>query len=352
MNRDIIGILHEVLNIVKKFKMAAVSKQEYLKRYLSNADSGEKKKRKKKVKVGVKTGKSLIIDDDVNLRDIKVRQDSETGENLLDLADETPLIFNETGTTVLSKDLESIKKKEDEKKAMWAPVKTFQDEIPAEKRDQNAKDLSPRRSRVRHDSSSPERNSIKEKLGHSEDLSPRLRTRHDSASDQSPPRRTRHDSSSDQSPPRNKPTATQQRKTRHDSVDLSPPRRGNKRLTSPDQSPPRRHRHDSSSDQYPPRIARPSANRPKPTRHDSPDLSLPRKTRGSPPDQSPPRRQSAKRAFKGENDNDQSPPRKQKSSGNVCSLLTLLLLFRYYNNEHNFTCLFQNVKQDYIRLQN
>jgi hypothetical protein len=44
---------------------------------MSNEDSGEKKKRKKKVKVGIKTGKSLIIDDDVNLSDIKVKQDSE-----------------------------------------------------------------------------------------------------------------------------------------------------------------------------------------------------------------------------------------------------------------------------------
>ena len=339
--------------------MAAVSKQEYLKRYLSNADSGEKKKRRKKVKTGIRTGKSLIIDDDVNLSDIKVRQDSETTESLLEQADETPLIFNEAGTTVLSKDLESIKKKEDEKKAMWAPIRAFQDESSADiKTDQNAKNFSPKRSKVRkvrHDSSSPERDSVKEKLSSaeqvqkrqrhgSEDISPRLRTRHDSPSDQSPPRRTRHDSSSgqspprnqqnsrkvvskasrnslanmrmnrnvrsrspvdqspprrtrhdsssDQSPPRNKPGKSQQRKAHHDSIDLSPRNRSNNRLPSPDQSPPRRHRHDS------------------------PDLSPACRTRGSPPDQSPPRRQSGKRSVRDGNiDDDQSPPRKQKNSG-------------------------------------
>ena len=355
-----------------EFKMAAVSKQEYLKRYLSNADSGEKKKRRKKVKTGIRTGKSLIIDDDVNLSDIKVRQDSETTESLLELADETPLIFNEAGTTVLSKDLESIKKKEDEKKAMWAPIRTFQDESSADiKTDQNAKNFSPKRSKarkVRHDSSSPERDSVKEKLSSaeqvqkrqrhgSEDLSPRLRTRHDSASDQSPPRqitkkftqkatrndspdlsprlrnmssrslsptdrspprRTRHDSSSGQSPPRNQQNSRKvmSKASRNSLANMRMNR--NVRSRSPVDQSPRRTRHDSSSDQSPPRN-KPGKSQQRKARHDSIDLS-PRNGRNirlPSPDQSPPRRHrhdspdlSPARRTRG-SPPDQSPPRRQ-----------------------------------------
>ena len=347
--------------------MAAVSKAEYLKRYLSNADSGEKKKRKRKVKTGIKTGKSLIIDDDVNLSDLKVKQDSEASRNLLELAEDNPLIFNETGTTVLSKDLESIKKKEDEKKAMWAPIKSFKEEIPA---GQNTRDFSVRSKvyRSRHGSSSPEVNSFagnQNKQRHdSDDISPQRRARHDSLSDQSPPRpqtnrlqpkrirhdspdlspvrqkttraysptnqspqtKTRRDSSSDQSPPRNSQKWENQRgRTRNDSPDLSPPRKM-KNNRSPDLSPPRRNRHDSSPNQSPQRNNRRSTRHdshedqlPQRTmdkknfnsdrrRHDSPDLSPPRKTgkaMESRPDQSPSRKQSghSKRSFKGKNDN-------------------------------------------------
>ena len=354
--------------------MAAVSRAEYLKRYLSNADCGEKKKRKKKVKTGIKTGKSRIIDDDVNLSDLKVRQDSESSRNLLELAEDNPLIFNETGTTVLSKDLESIKKKEDERKAMWAPIKSFKEEIPAV---QNAGDPSPVSKvyrRTRHDSSSPEEDasvSKQNKQRHdSEDISPRRYTRHDSSSDQSPPRsqinslapkstrhdspdlsplrrsatsrvysatnqspqrRTRHDSYSDQSPPRN-----QQVRTRNDSPDFSP-RRKIRDNRSPDLSPPRRNRHDSptqlpqrkrarssrhdtNEDQLPQRRVEKKnliSNR---SRHDSPDLSPPHKISNAvetQPDHSPSRRRhdQTKRSLRGKNNaEDLSPTRKQKSS--------------------------------------
>lgn len=324
--------------------MAAVSKAEYLKRYLSNVDSGEKKKRKRKVKTGIKTGKSLIIDDDVNLSDLKVKQDSEASRNLLELAEDNPLIFNETGTTVLSKDLESIKKKEDEKKAMWAPIKSFKEEIPA---GQNTRDFSVRSKvyrRSRHGSSSPELNSStgnQNKQRHdSDDLSP-PRTRHDSPdlspvrqkttrayspTNQSPQTKTRHDSSSDQSPPRNSRQWENQRgRTRNDSPDLSPPRKM-KNNRSPDLSPPRRNRHDSPPDQSPQRDNRRSTRHdsdedqlPQGTmgkknfnssrrRHDSSDLSPPRKTgkaMESQPDRCPSRKQSGhfKRSFKGKNDN-------------------------------------------------
>ena len=362
-----IGIYMKYKGKFEKLKMAAVSKEEYLKRYLSNADSGEKKKRKKKAKTGIKTIKSCIIDDDVNLSDIKVKQDSEAAESLLELADETPLIFNETGTTVLSKDLESIKRKEDEKNAMWAPLGNFQDEI--------STDVSPVRNKVwinRHDSLSPERDSINEKLTTSskiekqvnsaevyrqrhalEDLSPRRRTRHDSSPDQSPPRqktkklpskatrydspnlspeiqrvrpptdqsphrRTRHDSSSDQSPPRNRQNSSKMvsKASRNNSANVLSVRHDrNTRPRSPvDQSPPRRSRHDSSPDQSPPRNRRPPVNQPRMTRHESPDMSPPRRmgnNRPTSPDQSPRRRN------RWNSSSDQSPPRNTRPSANL-----------------------------------
>ena len=285
--------------------MAAVSKEEYLKRYLSNTDSGVKKKRKKKVKTGIKTGRSLIIDDDVSLSDIVVKKKSETEENLLELADETPLIFNETGTTVLSADLETIRKKEDEKKAMWAPVKSFQEDFSGV---QNTKDLSPVRSnfRRRHDSSSPERSTVTKKVSERQGnsiSSNQIRARHDS-DDISPPRRIRHDSSSDQSPPR------QEMKSYNNPPDLSPRRRNAmKRSWSPkDQSPPRGTRHDSP-DQSPPRYRKSSRNLPSKAYTDSDVLPLQARSR-SPLDQSPPRR------TRHDSSSDQSPPRSRQPRQN------------------------------------
>ena len=106
--------------------MAAISKEEYLKRYLSSENDTVKKKRRKKMKIGIKSGKSVIIDDDVNLVDIEMTRDSNNQElDWLEFGDENPLIFNETGTKVLSRGLDSIKKKEDERKDMWAPVNSF-----------------------------------------------------------------------------------------------------------------------------------------------------------------------------------------------------------------------------------
>ncbi|XP_071942358.1 uncharacterized protein [Antedon mediterranea] len=112
----------------------------------------------------------------------------------------------------------------------------------------------------------------------------------------------RHDSDSDQSPPRKK-------NMRHDSdSDQSPPRKKNVRHDSDsDQSPTRKKnvRHDSDSDQSPPRK--------KNVRHDSDsDQSPPRKKNvrhGSDSDQSPPRK---KQSLRKSRESDQSPRRKKK----------------------------------------
>jgi len=131
------------------------------------------------------------------------------------------------------------------------------------------------------------------------------------ARDLSPPRRgkrSRHDSDSDQSPPRKRPGVKEEdqsppRRRRHDSDDdQSPPRR-----KAQDQSPPRRKagggRHDSDSDQSPPRKRAGAGGGG--TRHDSDsDQSPPRRKGGA--DQSPPRRGGGTRH---DSDSDQSPPR-------------------------------------------
>lgn len=231
--------------------MAAASKEEYLKRYLSNSDAGAKKKRKKKLKTGVKLGKSLIIDDDVNLSDIKVKHDTESRENLLELAEENPLIFDEAGSTVLSKDLETIKRKEEARKAMWAPVRNVTEDELDERRGIS--------SEVGETDHATKRNERTKSTLHS-GFSPHRRQRHDSPS----PERTRTNrncASSDLSPPRqgrnNSPEILREKLSpgnsdRGASDDQSPPRR-RARHDSPDTSPPRNSRHDSSSDQSPPR---------------------------------------------------------------------------------------------------
>ena len=354
--------------------MAALSKEEYLKRYLSKSDSGAEKKRKKKVKTGVKPGKSLIIDDDVNLSDIRIKHDDEGQGNLLELAEEKPLIFDEDGTTVLSKDLETIKKNEEARKAMWAPMKDLTEEdhfqSPHSSKVGDASLTSTRRNeemtrRKRHDSLSPETNkgsgslelsparntrsnspkvsrekskSVKsggsrvggspprmEAIHDLKDMSPPRRRTQQNSEDMSPPRRKTKDNSNDLSPTRKAPHGSAdmsppRRRTRHDSEDMSPPRRKT-RHDSEDMSPPRRTRHDSG-DISPPR---------RQTRHDSEDMSPPRKGRhDSSSDQSPPRRNKSDTKhnspdlspprkpsnLKGNPSSNQSPPRKKDSSNN------------------------------------
>ncbi|VDD95360.1 unnamed protein product [Enterobius vermicularis] len=119
--------------------------------------------------------------------------------------------------------------------------------------------------------------------------------------DQSPPRRSRHDSESDNSPPRKSkpnsmPDQSPPRRRRNASEsDHSPPRKSRSSF-KPDHSPPRRRRHDSESDTSPPRKSKPNSmldqSPPRRRRNVSEsDNSPPRKSRSSfKPDHSPPRR--------------------------------------------------------------
>ncbi|XP_074653252.1 uncharacterized protein LOC141907490 [Tubulanus polymorphus] len=185
--------------------MAASSKAEYLKRYMSeDADQKPQKKKRKKLKApNVKKVSGLrIVDDDVDFDSLLPENiDNAKEEDLYD--DQAPTIAE-----VIDERPEHIKQLEQYRTSnKWKTMENISD-------DENGKNSGPRN--TRHDSDS--------------DASPPRKKRHDSDSDASPPRKMRHDSDSDASPPRKK---------RHDS--------------DSDASPPRKKRHDSDSGASPPR---------------------------------------------------------------------------------------------------
>ncbi|ELU06842.1 hypothetical protein CAPTEDRAFT_228530, partial [Capitella teleta] len=200
--------------------MTSISKEEYLKRYLSGSDVNKKGKKKRKKKPADSFGKSnvKIVDDDVGFDKIDqiVKEEEENDVEDLgldddDMGDNAPIVVGRVYK---------------EGEANYQNDKIWKKIVIDDSDSNGDSDQSPVR-RKRHDS----------------DQSPPRRGRHDSDSDQSPPRRGRHDSDSDQSPPR---------KSRHDSdSDQSPPRK--RHQSDSDQSPPRRRGHDSDSDQSPPR---------------------------------------------------------------------------------------------------
>lgn len=288
--------------------MATLSKQEYLKRYLSNSEGEKKKKRKKLPKTAPKYSKSIIVDDDINIRDIKVNDSAQDVNELEGDVDEAPAVFEEDGITKVS--IESFKKREEDQRNMWAPISqetqshreaeerlNFESEnstprMAGRKRLDTA-DLSPRRGAVVYNSDqSPPRKRPSRKVERDSTLIHNGRQDTSPAADQSSPRvrRRRHDSGDslpeqpqdhnlDSPRLQDSPNRSPLRRRRNDSPDLSPPpSRLNRDV---DQSPPRK-RANSDSDQSPVR---------KRTNSDS--------------DQSPPRKH-------GNGDLDQSPPRKHK----------------------------------------
>ncbi len=286
------------------FKMAAISKQEYLKRYLSNSDGEKKKKKRKAPKTASKHPTTNIEDDDITLRDIKTRDSAQTNEFEGDV-DEAPAVYEEDGVTKIS--LETFKKREEDQKTKWAPIsQDSQSSLAREVADrlnsnsnnstpimtsregQDTPDLSPRRSGSLYN---PDQSPPRRRQDRSPPRSP-VRdsplTRDERRDDQSPPRarRRRHDSGD---------SLPEQTRTCSHSPDLSPSRQP--RLQgSPDRSPKRRVRNDSP-DLSPPRSG---------LNRDS-DQSPPRKRTNSDSDQSPPRKRA-------DSDSDQSPPRKQNRS--------------------------------------
>ncbi|XP_060702631.1 BUD13 homolog isoform X2 [Hemiscyllium ocellatum] len=288
--------------------MAGLSKEEYLKRYLSGAEPGHKRTRKKR-KVKIKGGGMRIVDDDVTWKSLEKEKEKEAAEDeddeapvVAEFIDERPEIVQQMEEFRLSNKWKILGDANEEFQDADVFLHASQDglitgsELAQRKKIETDSQVSERKTRRISPDLSPPRRGRHD----SPDLSPPRRGRHDSP-DLSPPRRGRHDSP-DPSPPR---------RGRHDSPDLSPPRRG--RHDSPDPSPPRRGRHDSP-DLSPPRRGRhdsPDLSPPRRGRHDSPDLSPPRRGRHDSPDLSPPRR--------GRHGSlDLSPPRKLSKNTEKC----------------------------------
>ena len=288
--------------------MAAISKQEYLKRYLSNSEGEKKKKRKKVPKASSRYPKYIIVDDDIDIRDIKVHDSAQDVNELEGDVDEAPAVFEEDGITKVS--IESFKKREEDHRNKWAPISRAT-QLYREEED-----------RLNFESENPTPRITGRKRLDTPDLSPRLGGGVYN-SDQSPPRKKsshravrdspsvhngRQDTSpvADQSPPR-------ARRRRHDSGDSLPEQSQDHSLDSPrlqespNRSPVRRRRNDSS-DLSPPRSELNKELDQSPLRkraNSESDQSPVRKRANSESDQSPPRKH-------GNGDSDQSPPRRQK----------------------------------------
>ena len=299
--------------------MAAISKQEYLKRYLSNSDSGEKRKKKKVPKTTCKRPTSVIVDDDITLKDVAVADAEQEMYELEGDADEAPAVYEDDGVTKIS--VETFKKREEDKRTKWAPINQNLQSSPPNKevqqsnhdsdnsppritnrRRQDTPDLSPRRGGLRD---SPDQTPPRKKQGRSP---PSRQGRLRDSPDQSPPRerqgrspphRSTKDLSSTHSERRelslqaNNIPSRSRRRRRHDSGDSLPEQMHNH---SADLAPTRQ-RHSHASD-------KPTMRR---ARNDSPDLSPACSTINTHSDQSPPRKRN-------NSDSDQLPPRKQANT--------------------------------------
>ena len=271
--------------------MAAISKQEYLKRYLSNSE-GEKKKKKKKIpKTTSKHPTSVIVDDDITIRDIGIRDSVQEANEFDGDVDEAPAVFEEDGVTKIS--LETFKKREEDQKTKWAPISqelqsSFHTEV-GNRLNSNSNNSTPRMT-SRDGEDTPDLSPRRSGLLFDPDQSPPRKK------DRAPSRSSVRDSSdgrrdvsfeADHSPPRT-------RRRRHDSGDSLPEQTHSQ---SPDLSPSRQSRLQGSPDRSPRRRVR----------NDSPDLSPPRSGLNADSDQSPPRKRT-------NSDSDQSPPRKRANS--------------------------------------
>ncbi|XP_068274362.1 BUD13 homolog [Nyctibius grandis] len=264
----------------------AVSKAEYLRRYLSGpAEPAQPRRRRRKKKPppgAAGRGGMRIVDDDVSWSSIAPAQEKDEEEEdeedvpvVAEFVDERPAevkLMEEFRTNTKWK-LLGDQNEDSQSSDISVPAK------PTMRRQRHdSLDGSPPK-RLRHDT--PERSPPGKQRHDSPDLSPPRRRRHNSP-DPSPPRRRRHDSP-DLSPPRRR---------RHDSPELSPPPAPNK--LRPMSSPQRCLRHDSDS---------PSPRRG--TRDASDAGRGPGRVRGDSPE-----RHRLKRSRSSSSDSDLSPPRR------------------------------------------
>nr|XP_002132143.1 BUD13 homolog isoform X1 [Ciona intestinalis] len=220
--------------------MSSLSKEEYLKRYLSPADAGEKPKKKRKKKVKTIQGKGFkIVDDDAMLEE---PVDNDELEMKFLTEEEKPVIENLDVRTEEEKELDRYRRSK-----MWKAMGASEedDDEDGVVSLASVKKKRKKEKKKRYDSDS-DIDVPRKKVNESDsDLDvPRGNTmnkvRHDSDSDLDLPRggdsrkkSNRHDSDSDIDVPRNK--TTRQRRDNDDS-DLDLPRNG------------RRNKNDSDSD--------------------------------------------------------------------------------------------------------
>ncbi|GFS44702.1 hypothetical protein TNIN_323011 [Trichonephila inaurata madagascariensis] len=251
---------------------SAVSKADYLKRYL---EDDKKNKRKKKVKTSSHlVPRMKIIDETIDLRAIKFGE-----EEIIDKED-APVVAE-----IIDERPEEVKTKEMYQESKWKRLDATLDED-QESNAVKSENLMQTKNRSRHDSDS--------------DCSPprknqNSRKRHDSGSDISPPRnystKKRHDSGSDCAPPRKQSSSIGKR--RHDSdSDISPPRINSHNKNQKRNGRSQSKKHDSDSDLSPERIRSRLKN------HSDSDISPPREKDASKYEENSSRKDSMKRPVK------------------------------------------------------
>merc|ERR1719430_735361 len=255
--------------------MTAVSKEEYLKRYLSGPAQGDKKKKKKRrhekeTKPGVVVPRMRIVDTDVDVPSAITEEpvtytigDDEGGD-----IEELPQI----AAVEDHRDLQVRLDEEFKKSGKWRTftgediarknlinevIKLEQSNLKDEPMDEEEmseflKSQKPKKKvkvEVKEEPVSP----LRGNRDSSDESAPRSRRRHDSDSDESPPRR-RRDSDGSSSPElrrRHDSDASPPRKRKDSDSDASPPRKRVKEEPDSDASPPRRIKKGSDSDLSP-----------------------------------------------------------------------------------------------------
>ncbi|EFN66053.1 BUD13-like protein [Camponotus floridanus] len=275
-----------------------IDQKEYLKKYLGDTDE-KKKKKKKKSKTGTKTVK--IIDDDIDLKNMRPIEEGEfdillNGEDAPQIAgiidERGPVDFTDKKrwkiiTENEEGDLTIINRTINKEKILQI------DETDANQNNSDDSNLSPRSkySKNKNADVSPRRRS---KNDNSDSSPPRSRHSKNKQADLSPRRTSQHkskDNDSDLSPPR---------QSRNNDSDLSPPRQSKKNYDDLDLSSPRskhsKNKHVNSRKKFKDDIKDSDSNLspPRQYKNDS-DLSPPRQSRNN------------------DNDSDLSPPRQYRN---------------------------------------
>merc|ERR1712126_262223 len=174
--------------------MAALTKLDYLKRYMDKPGTDSSKKKKKKVK---KSSNIKIIDSSISFNELITNHTNDMDEDdagEFDLKEEKPIVYAQDGATVLT---EEYKQKEKQKKERWKSA------IMEQKSDHSINDSKLRTPAMRHDSSDDDLSPIrKTHISYDSDEIPNHSRISQSNSDQdlSPVRKRRCSSDDDLSP--------------------------------------------------------------------------------------------------------------------------------------------------------